>query len=114
MKKVNLILLICILFSSNIKAQNEFHDAIKLSRFLAFTGNETKFIIPVINDPDSTSQLGKTKEYCDILNKYYQNKFKTSALLHRGLSSFPTATSPNPDYNPFLAPYLSPNQVLAV
>lgn len=101
MKKI-LIALICLILVSNTFSQNPYYDAIKLSGYIDPGTIPPKFINS--SNLDDTTSEKQMLEYCEIINGYYNNKFKTPNQVHQGVAYFSKA---NPDFNPFLAPYLS-------
>jgi hypothetical protein len=90
----------------NVYSQNPYYDALKLAGYL----EAGKFIIPG-RTADSIIQKEKMKEYCDLINTYYNHKFKTCKEVHQGVGSYRIGGSLNPDFNPFIGPYLSPGSV---
>lgn len=117
-------ILVCTSFITIGFSQNAFYDAITLTQYVEFSSGSPKFIIPG-SKPDSIKTIedsfamAKFKEdsimmvnYCNIINRYYSNKFKTCKALHEGVGRREiNDTTKNPDYNPFFGNYLSPGGV---
>ena len=99
--KKPIFIVICMLLINAGQSQNPYYDAKKLAGYV----EAGKFIIPG-STLDSVAQKVKMKEYCDIINKYYDNKFKTSKEIHQGVGTYGQV-----DYNPFIGPFLSPGSV---
>jgi hypothetical protein len=89
-------------------SQSIYYDAVELSKYIVPGSNPVKFVVPIAGDPNEAAQKAMMKRYCEIINKYYGNKFATDKQVHIGISLG------SPDENPFLAPFMSPNTVLAI
>ena len=104
-----MVVLICLLLLQNTFSQNPYYDAIKLAGYIEAGSKPSKFIIPGITK-DSLKEL-RMKEYCEIINSYYRNKFRNCSEVHQKVASYKIDDNLNPDYNPFLTYYLSPGLV---
>ena len=108
-----ILILACLLAFSAGKAQSPVNDALKLAGFIEPGSDPPRFVIP---GPAGDTTLAKEQmqKYCGIINAYYNMKFKTSKEVHQGVGMYRVAGAVNPDFNPFLAPFLSPGSVQSV
>jgi len=79
-----IIVAVWFLFTLNSFSQNPFQDAIKLRGYIEPGSQPPKFIIPD-ETGERAFQEQRMKEYCEIVNRYYNNKFKSSKELHQGV-----------------------------
>lgn len=88
---------------ATVSGQNAYYDAKELKTYL----EGGKFPIATTTD----ARREKVAKYFEIINKYSGNAFKDLKSMHDKIGLVPDDDQPNPDYNPFLAGFMSPGGV---
>ncbi|MCW3082727.1 MAG: hypothetical protein JWP12_93 [Bacteroidetes bacterium] len=97
MKKTYILVILFFFICASAFPQSAYLDALQLKKYID-PAHPTKFV----------TEKKQVSEYCQIINKYYNNKFATEEDLLNDLSD-----ANRPDYNPYIGPYLTGGGVVS-
>jgi len=107
--KKPLTLLYFLMILALAQAQNPVYDALKLARYIEPGSNPPRFILAGTGDTSRNRAIMKST--CEIINRYYNNRFQSCKEVHQHVGNYMAGDTLNPDYNPFLATFMSPGTV---